>query len=98
MTTIQTSLLDLRNNLGKYLLELNKNPITITKRGKKVAILIGSKDAQDFLQWKEDQELKELYYQSKVKFQKYGDNFLQTKNLKQIDLTIDQLIETVSNA
>lgn len=97
MTTLQTNLLELRNNFGKYLGRIDQKPITVTKRGKPVAVIIDPKVAEKFWQWQELEELKELYLESKPKFEKYGKNFLKARNLKEEDLSVDEIVELVAN-
>ncbi len=99
MSTIQTSVLELRNHLGDYLDSLkDRDLINITKRGKNVGVIIKPEDAEEFFKWKKRQSLKKLYYNSKPIFQKYGDNFLQKKGLNKKELTSEELIEIIDNA
>lgn len=97
MTTTQINLLSLRNNFGKYLNQIYQNPITVTKRGKKVAVIIDPKTAEKFWQWQELEELKKLYLKAKSKFERYGKRFLKARNLKEKDLTVDEIVELVAN-
>lgn len=61
-------------------------------------MVIDLETAEEFWQWKERKKLKKLYFESKKEFEKYGSQFLQSKNLKQSDLDLDQLVELVTNA
>jgi prevent-host-death family protein len=98
MTSIQASLLEIRKNPAKYLTEVGDTPVTVTKRGKKVAVVIDPETAKEFWKWKEREELKNLYMEAKSRFESYGQKFLDKKNLKQEDLSVDELVELIANA
>ena len=98
MTSTQVSLLDVRKNPAKYLGGSGNVPVTITKRGKKVAVVIDPETAEQFWQWKEMMELKELYYQSKAKFENYGKTFLESEKLNPKEMSPDDLVESVADA
>jgi len=98
MKGIEATILDVRNNLGKYLSETHKKPFTITKRGKKIAVVIDPITAEKFWEWQEKEELKELYFESKKTFENYGKKFLKNRNVKESDLNEDELTELVANA
>ena len=95
MSVQQASLLEVRNNIGKYLDNLGDDSLTITKRGKPIAVVLNSDAAKDFFEWKKKQELKEFYYKNKPKFEKLGEKFLQKLGKDEVDLTIDELVELV---
>jgi|688.fasta_scaffold81319_7 prevent-host-death family protein len=94
IATKLTNLLDLRNNLGKYLDNLKSTPLTITKRGKIQGVLITQELAKEFLEWKEKQYLKEVYYNYKPQFQKLGKNFLDKKPLP---VDPDEIVNLLQN-
>ncbi len=97
MKTIEASLLDIRKNPNKYLGEIGKTPVSVTKRGKKVAVVIDPETAQEFWKWKEQEELKQLYFESKSKFEKYGKQFLKSKSLTNKNPSVDELVNILAN-
>lgn len=54
MSVQQASLLEVRNNIGKYLDNLGDDTLTITKRGKPIAVVLNSDVAKDFFEWKKN--------------------------------------------
>jgi len=98
MKVLEATILEVRNNLGKYLIQADKKPFAITKRGKKIAVVIDPITAEKFWEWQEKEELKNLYFESKKTFEKYGKKFLKSKNLKESSLNEDELTELIANA
>jgi fructosamine-3-kinase len=95
MKLLQTNLLNLRENLGNYFDNLQGGAIQVTKRGKQIGLVIDSELGEEFLRWKEKQDLLSLFNKNRVRFESYGDKFLQAKNLDKGD--IDKLAEAVSD-
>jgi hypothetical protein len=95
MKLLQTNLLNLRENLGNYFDNLQGGAIQVTKRGKRIGLVIDSELGEEFLRWKEKQDLLSLFNKNRVRFESYGDKFLQAKNLDKGD--IDKLAEAVSD-
>jgi hypothetical protein len=60
-------------------------------------VVIDPETAERFWEWKEREDLKELYLESRSEFEKYGQKFLKRKAMDKQNLDVDELVKTVAD-
>jgi hypothetical protein len=84
------NLLDFRRDLGNVL-DKNREPLEIRKRGKAIGIMLPIETGRDFLEWKKRNDLRQCYLAQKDELKKLGKNVLIKSKLIDSSVNLDSL-------